>query len=151
MINDEYVSHKKKKGQWTVKLLEESQIVDDWLTRVYTREMTLRRSQNQVTILLGNSVAALAANPLSRPMIENINILCLGSLNKSSRKFLKEEFGLSDVETQVLDDIQTNPDMARRFLLVNRMEADSTTALLEARVPESVSQSSLFKIVDTVD
>lgn len=151
MINDEYVSHKKKKGQWTVKLLEESQIVDDWLTKVYTREMTLRRSQNQVTILLGNSVAALAANPLSRPMIENINILCLGSLNKSSRKFLKEEFGLSEVETSVLDDIQVNPDRARQFLLVNRMEPDATTALLEARVPEKVSQSSLFKIVDTED
>lgn len=151
MINDEYVSHKKKQGQWTVKLLEESQIVDDWLTKVYTREMTLRRSQNQVTILLGNSVAALAANPLSKPMIENINILCLGSLNKSSRTFLRDEFGLSDLEQDMLDDIQTNPDMARRFLLVNRMESDSTTALLEARVPESVSQSSLFKIVDTVD
>lgn len=151
MINDEYVSHKKKKGQWTVKLLEESQIVDDWLTKVYTREMTLRRSQNQVTILLGNSVAALAANPLSRPMIENINILCLGSLNKSSRKFLKEEFGLSEAETNVLDDIQTNPDRARQFLLVNRMEPDATTALLEARVPEKVSQSRLFKIVDTED
>lgn len=151
MINDEYVSHKKKKGQWTVKLLEESQIVDDWLTKVYTREMTLRRSQNQVTILLGNSVAALAANPLSRPMIENINILCLGSLNKSSRKFLKEEFGLSEAETSVLDDIQVNPDRTRQFLLVNRMEPDATTALLEARVPEKVSQSSLFKIVDTED
>ena len=54
-INDEFVSHKKRKHEWTVKLLEESQIVDDWLTRVYTREMTLRRAQNQVTILLGVS------------------------------------------------------------------------------------------------
>ena len=150
-INDEYVSYKKRKGQWTVKLLEESQIVDDWLTRVYTREMTLRRSQNQVTVLLGNSVAALAANPLSRPMVENINILCLGSLNLSSRKFLKEEFGLKAAEAEALEEIQTNPDMQRRFLLINRMQADSTTAILEANVPEEVSQSSLFKVVDTVD
>ncbi|MCM1215019.1 MAG: hypothetical protein NC548_10920 [Lachnospiraceae bacterium] len=148
-INDEFVSHKKRNGQWTVKLLEESQIVDDWLTRVYTREMTLRRSQNQVTVLLGNSVAALAANPLSAPMVENINILCLGSLNKSSRRYLLEEFGLKESETEILEDIQTNSAMARRFLLVNRMESESTTAVLEARVPESVSQSSLFKIVDT--
>ena len=150
-INDEYVSHKKRKGEWTVKLLEESQIVDDWLTRVYTREMTLRRSQNQVTVLLGNSVAALASNPLSAPMVENINILCLGSLNKSSRRYLLEEFGLKQSEVEILEDIQTNSAMARRFLLVNRMESESTTAVLEARVPESVSQSSLFKIVDTED
>lgn len=148
-INDEYVSHKKRNGQWTVKLLEESQIVDDWLTKVYTREMTLRRSQNQVTVLLGNSVAALAANPLSRPMVENINILCLGSLNKSSRRYLLEEFGLKESEVAILENIQTDSAMARKFLLVNRMESESTTAVLEASVPEEVSQSSLFKIVDT--
>ena len=148
-INDAYVSYKKKAGQWTVKVLEESQIVDDWLTRIYVREMTLRRSQNQCTILLGNSVAALAANPLSAPIIENINILCLGSLNKSSRKYLQEEFGLRDYDLNTLNQIQTNPDMQRQFLLVNRMEPDATTAVLEANVPEEVSQSSLFKIVDT--
>ena len=148
-INDEFVSHKKRQGQWTVKLLEESQIVDDWLTKVYTREMTLRRAQNQVTVLLGNSVAALAQNPLSKPMVENINILCLGSLNLSSRKFLLEEFGLAKEQIEILEDIQVNPMMVRRFLLVNRMEADSTTAILEARVPEEVSQSELFRVVDT--
>lgn len=150
-INDEYVSYKKRHGEWTVKLLEESQVVDDWLTKVYTREMTLRRAQNQCTILLGNSIAALAANPLSRPIIENINILCLGSLNLSSRKFLKEEFGLKQSEISKLEDIQTNPDMQRKFLLVNRMEPNATTAVLEANVTEDVSQSSLFKVVDTVD
>ena len=150
-INDAYVSYKKRKGEWTVKLLEESQIVDDWLTKVYTREMTLRRSQNQCTVLLGNSVAALAANPLSRPIVENINILCLGSLNKSSRRYLQDEFGLKAAEAERLEDIQTNPDRQRQFLLINRMEKDSTTAILEANVPEEVSQSSLFKIVDTED
>lgn len=150
-INDEYVSHKKRNGEWTVKLLEESQIVDDWLTKVYTREMTLRRAQNQVTVLLGNSVAALAQNPLSKPMVENINILCLGSLNKSSRKFLLDEFGLAQEQIEILEDIQVNPMMVRRFLLVNRMEADSTTAILEARVPQEVSNSELFKVVDTED
>lgn len=150
-INDEYVSYKKKKGQWTVKLLEESQVVDDWLTKIYAREITLRRAQNQVTVLLGNSIAALAANPLSRPIIENINVLALGSLNLSSRKFLKDEFGLKNAELEILEDIQVNPDMQRKFLLVNRMEKDATTAILEANVSEAVSQSKLFKVVDTVD
>ena len=150
-INDEYVSYRKKRGLWTVKLLEESQVVDDWLTKIYVREITLRRSQNQVTILLGNSIAALADNPLSRPIIENINILALGSLNLSSRKFLRDEFGLKTAELEILEDIQVNPDMQRKFLLVNRMEKDATTAILEANVSEEVSQSKLFKVVDTVD
>ena len=148
-INDEYVSYKKRKGEWTVKLLEESQIVDDWLTKVYTREMTLRRSQNQCTVLLGNSVSALAKNPLSAPIIENINILCLGSLNLSSRNYLETEFGLKKAEADRLEQIQTDPDHQQHFLLINRMEKNSTTAILEANVPETVSNSSLFRIVDT--
>ena len=69
--------------------------------------MNQSASQNQVTVLLGNSVAALAANPLSRPMVENINILCLGSLNKSSRRYLLEEFGLKESEVSFLENIQT--------------------------------------------
>lgn len=148
-INDEYVSYKKRKGQWTVKLLEESQVVDDWLTRVYTKEITLRRAQNQCTVLLGNSIAALASNPISKPIIENINILCLGSLTKNSRDFLINEYGLKDSEREMLTEIQTNPDMQRKFLLINRMEAHATTAILEANVPVEVSNSDLFRVVDT--
>ena len=150
-INDAYVSYKKKNRQWTVKLLEESQVVDDWLTRVYVREMTLRRAQNQVTVLLGNSIAALAQNPISRPIIENINILALGSLTLSSRKFLLEEYGLRTKEIEILEDIQTNPEMQRKFLLINRMEKDATTAILEANVSQEVSTSNLFRVVDTED
>lgn len=148
-ISDSYVAYKKSKGEWTACLLEESQIVDDWLTKVYTRQITLKRSLNQCTILLGNSVSALADNPLSKPIIENINILCLGSLNKSSRRFLKEEFGLKDSEIATLEDIQVDADLQRKFLLVNRMQPNATTAILEAHVPDDVSNSSLFKVVDT--
>lgn len=148
-INDAYVSYKKSKGAWTAKLLEESQVVDDWLTRIYTREITLRRAQNQCTVLLGNSIAALAENPLSKPIVENMNILCLGSLNMSSRKFLREEYGLKESEISTLEDIQTEPDMQRKFLLINRMEPNATTAVLEANVTEEVSESKLFKVVDT--
>lgn len=151
MINDEYVAYKKKKKEWTVCLLEESQIADDWLTEVYVRRITLGRAQNLVNVLLGNSVAALAQNPKSAPMLENMNILCLGSLNKSSRKYMIEEFGLTKLEIEFLEDIQTNPERARQFLLVNRMEAESTTALLEAKVSDEVSGSNLFKVVDTED
>lgn len=151
MINDEYVAHKKKNHEWTVCLLEESQIADDWLTEVYKRRITLGRAQNLVNVLLGNSVAALVQNPKSAPIVENMNILCLGSLNKSSRRYMIEEFGLTKIETEFLEDIQTNPERARQFLLINRMEAESTTALLEAKVSLEVSNSNLFKVVDTED
>jgi len=149
IVNDAFVSHKKNQGQWTVKVLEESQIVDDYLTKIYTREITLRRAQNQVTILLGNSIAALYNNPLSRPILDNLNILAMGAINKASRKFLIEDFGLKDDQNILLQDIQVNGDLNHTFLLVNRMESDSTTALLQAAVPDEVRNSSLFRVVDT--
>jgi len=148
IINDAFVSYKKSHKQWTCKVLEESQVVDDYLTRIYTREITLRRAQNQVTILLGNSIAALAQNPLSRPIIENINILVLGTLNKSSRDFLRTEYGISEVDDALLSEVQSASDLDHTFLIVNRMERDATTALISAAVPKEVNNSKLFKVVD---
>ena len=69
-------------------------------------------------------------------------------MNKSSRKFLEEEFGLKEFEARALEEIQTNPAMGRKFLLINRMESESTTAILEASVPDDVSSSNLFRVVD---
>lgn len=149
-MNNAYVSHNKRKGMWTVKVLEESQIAADYLLKIYKDEITLRRAQNQVTILLGNSVTALMDNPLSRPILENMNVLVLGKLNRSSRKLLINEFDLTDLHEEYLEDIQVNPEMMHTFLLVNRMEKNATTALLQTLAPDKVTNSSTFKVVDTV-
>ena len=151
IVNDAFVSRKKAQRQWTVKVLEESQVVDDYLTKIYTREMTLRRAQNQITVLLGNSVSALANNPASRPILDNVSIMCLGRLNKSSRKFLQEEYGLTDLHEEYLEDIQRNPEKEHTFLLVNRLEKNATTALLRTPVTSEIANSKLFKVVDTED
>ena len=148
IVNDAFVMYKKENKEWTVKLLEESQIADSYLLEVYKREITLRRAANQVTVLLGNSISALYNNPQTRPMLENINILVLGAINKSSRDFLKNDFGLQDDQNIMLSDIQVNGELDHTFLLVNRMEKNATTALLQADVPNEVRNSSLFRVVD---
>lgn len=148
-VNNAFIKHKKALGEWTVKVLEESQVVGDYLLGIYAHEMTMRRSQNQITLLLGNSVAALANNPVSRPLLENINIMVLGHLNKSSIDYLTTEYGLSDLHEELLEKIQKDSDMTYTFLLINRMQKNATTALLQAPVPDSVRNSRLFKVVDT--
>lgn len=150
-MNNAYVSHNKKRGRWTIKVLEESQIAADYLLKIYKDEITLRRAQNQITLLLGNSVSALAENPLSKPILENMNVLILGKLNRSSRQLLIKEFDLSDLHESYLEDIQTNPEMMYTFLLINRMEKNATTALLQTLAPASVTNSSTFKVVDTIE
>lgn len=148
LLNDQYVAYKYSKGEWTGKVLEESGIAADYLIRLYAKDFMLRRAQNQVTILLGNSISSLASNPNARGILENANILVLGSLNKSSREYLVEEFGL-DKECDELESLTKNPDYMNTFLLVNKMQKDATTALLKAYVPDHVVQGNLFKIVDT--
>ena len=59
LLNDQYVSYKYRKGEWTGKVLEESGIAADYLIRLYAKDFMLRRAQNQVTILLGNSIRML--------------------------------------------------------------------------------------------
>lgn len=148
LINDEYVSYKKSQGQWTVKVLEESQIAEDYLLKIYSKEFTLRRSQNQVTILLGNSVSALASNPIAVPIIDNINIMAIGVVHKSSTDYLVNEFGL-DKYADKLHAIHENPDYENTFLLVNKMQKDATTAMLKVFVPKHVVNGKVYKIVDT--
>lgn len=148
LLNDQYVSYKYRNGEWTGKVLEESGIAADYLIRLYAKDFMLRRAQNQVTILLGNSISSLVSNPNSKGIMENTNILVLGTLNKSSREYLTEEFGL-DKEFDELEEITRNPDFLNTFLLVNKMQQDATTALLKAYVPDRVVSGRLFKFVDT--
>lgn len=150
LLNDQYVAYKYSLGQWTGKVLEESGIAADYLIKLYAKDFMLRRSQNQVTILLGNSISSLSSNPNAKGILENANILVLGALNKSSREYLVDEFGL-DKECDELESLVSNPDYMNTFLLVNKMQKDATTALLKAYVPDHVVKGALFKIVDTED
>lgn len=151
IINDEFVSHKKKRGEWTIKVLEESQVCADYLLEIYVREMTLRRAQNQVTFLLGNSVAALRDKDIAKPLLESINILIIGVLNESSQKYLVDEYDLGPDSKRKLELIAGDTRYIHNFLLVNRMQQDATTAIVKSYVPKSVADGKLFKVVDIED
>lgn len=150
ILNDEYVAYKYSKGEWTGKVLEESGIAGDYLLKLYAKDFMLRRSQNQVTILLGNSVTSLARSQSATGILENINILVVGQLNQSSRDYLINEYGLEQWEDE-LQKLQTDPDYENTFLCINRMQKDATAAMLKAYVPQRVVEGRLFKIVDTED
>lgn len=151
IINDEYVSYKKKHGEWTMKVLEESQVCADYLLEIYVREMTLRRAQNQVTFLLGNSVSALQSNPVAKPLLDSLNILILGVINDSNQDYFVSEYDLGQENKKKMKLIAEDTRYIHNFLLVNRMQQDATTAIVKTYVPKSVSQGKLFKVVDVVE
>jgi len=147
LLNEEYIAYKKSLGEWTVKVLEEHQFASDYLLQIYKKEVTVRRSQNQITILLGNSISALHDNPIGRPILDNINMLCIGKMTKGSRDYLVNEYGMEDYE-DVLVDMTSNSDYDNTFLLVNRFRRNATTALLKAVIPPDIVRGKLFKGVD---
>jgi len=112
--------------------------------------MTLRRAQNQVTFLLGNSVSALQSKPTAKPLLDSINILICGVLNDSNQRYLVDEYDLGENNKKKLESIAEDTRYIHTFLLVNRMQQDATTALIKAYVPEKVRDGKLFKVVDTI-
>lgn len=151
ILSDEYGAYRKRNGLWTVEVLEESQIVDNSVMEMYTKTMTLGRAQNKINILLGNSLSALANNPVAAPMLENISIYILGKLNNSNIKWAVKEFNLRDDDEDALRRVAIDPEFEYTFLLINQMQKNSTTAWIQAFVPDRVRNGKLFKVVDTVD
>jgi hypothetical protein len=48
----------------------------------------------------------------------------------------------------IMDDINVNSDYDRTFLVVNRLNRNTTSAAIKAFVPKDVVNSSVFRVVD---
>lgn len=97
-LNGEFTTKKYASGKRTFKILEESQVVSPEIMEMYVQEYTLRRSQNQDTLLLGNSVQALMDNKYARPLVENTRGLFVGELTKDAREIVLKQFGIQHLE-----------------------------------------------------
>lgn len=148
-ITDEFILNRKRQGLWTFVVEEESQLADDFLKKMYTEAFTIRRSQNVVTLLLGNSVASMKNDPTMGAMMDNITMFCIGRVNKTARTTLVEEYGLDD-HVETLTRIANDSELEYKFLFLNRNDK-STAALLSVEVPKQVRKGKLFKNTDTVE
>lgn len=120
-LNGDFITRKYSMGKHTVKVLEESQIVDDDILQMYVEEYTLRRSQNQHTFLLGNSVTALTNNEISKPLIENTTGLLIGDLTMESRETVIQQFDIQYLRDKILS-IGSTKELQNAFLFVNKMQ-----------------------------
>lgn len=129
-LNGDFVTRKYAEGRRTFCILEESQVVTDSIMEMYIQAWTLRRSQNQDTVLLGNSVQALQHNKFATPIIENTRALFVGDLTLDARKVVMEQFGLQHLENYI-----KMPGSSSRFkncfLLVNKMQDKSLTPIIK--------------------
>ena len=120
-LNAEFTTTKFNHGIRTLKVLEESQIVNNDILRIYSTEYTMSRARKQDTLLLGNSVQALMDNEISKPIVENTTALFVGSLPKTARDKLIKEFSLQYLEER-LQLPGSESKYKNTFVLVNMMQ-----------------------------
>lgn len=129
-LNGDFVTRKYAEGRRTFCVLEESQIVSDSIMEMYIQAWTLRRSQMQDTMLLGNSVQAIQNNKFATPIIENTRALFVGDLTFDARKVVMEQFGLQHLEQYIKIPGSSNR-FKNCFLLVNNMQDKSLTPIIK--------------------
>ena len=134
-LNGDFTTRKYAEGRRTFKILEESQVVSPEIMKMYVEEYTLRRSQKQDTVLLGNSVQALADKDIAKPLIENTRGLFIGELTLDARKTIMEQFGI-----QHLENLIKVPGSSNRykncFVFINNMQKKSLYPIIQVQIEE---------------
>lgn len=148
LMMNEFVQHKKSLKQWTAVVEEEAQIANDYLIGIYARCNTLWRAMNAVTIMSCNSYSALKESKSAKMVIENINLLCVGVLNKGARGTLIEDHELEEYKKYIDKINSKDPLYENCFLFVNKMERRGGATIIKEYIPENITESVLFKNVD---
>lgn len=134
-LNGDFTTRKYAEGRRTFKILEESQVVSPEIMKMYVEEYTLRRSQKQDTVLLGNSVQALSDKDIAKPLIENTRGLFIGELTLDARKTIMEQFGI-----QHLENLIKVPGSSNRykncFVFINNMQKKSLYPIIQVQIEE---------------
>ena len=133
-LNGDFTTRKYAEGKRTFKVLEESQVVSDEIMEMYVQEYTLRRSQNQDTLLLGNSVQALKNSNIAQKLIENTTGLFAGELTLDARNILIEQFGLQHIE-KLLRVPGSEPRYSNCFVFVNKMQKKNLYPIVQVEIP----------------
>jgi hypothetical protein len=134
-LNGDFTTRKYAEGRRTFKVLEESQVVSDEIMEMYVQEYTLRRSQNQDTLLLGNSVQALNNNKSSQALIENTRGLFIGDLTLDARKIVMDQFGLNHLEKYIKIPGSSNR-FKNCFVFVNNMQNKMLYPIIQVQIPK---------------
>lgn len=132
-LNGDFVTRKYAEGRRTLKILEESQVVSDDIMRMYVQEYTLRRSQMQDTLLLGNSVQALSDNQFAKPLIENTRGLFIGEMTLDARKVVIEQFGLQHLE-KLIRVPGSSMKYKNCFIFINNMQSRDLYPIIKVAI-----------------
>lgn len=145
-LNGDFTTRKYAEGRRTLKILEESQVVSDEVMSMYVEEYTLRRSQNQDTLLLGNSVQALQNKELAAPLIENTRGLFVGELTMDARDIVIEQFGLEHLREHIKVPGSSNR-YRNCFVFINNMQHKNLYPIIQVQIePDESGKPKKYKV-----
>lgn len=139
-IKASYVQYNYNNKFETLVIDEESQIVPPETMHTYIEDFTLRRAQRQTTFLLGNSIQALLDNSISKPLIENVRGILIGTLPREAREQVIHQFDLED-KRDLLMKVGSSAEFANSFLFVNNMESNPVVPILKLILDEEKAKS----------
>lgn len=151
IIKDDYIINNKKKKLWTVDIEEEASIAPEFAIQEYTRSFLLRRAQNVVNILIANSVQTLTDNRLAKGIIDNITMLIIGNLNRTSKEYLIQEYSLSKQNQEYINKINDKLLYDKTFVVINRMQAKPVDTIIKVHTTANAVRSKVFKGVDVTE
>ena len=147
-IKDVYIASKKKLGEWTAVVNEEAQLATDYVAAAYKKDVTMRRAQNCVIFVLCNSIITLKQSGDFGAVLGNIKIHIIGNITKTDRDFMLQEYDVYKYEN-VLKNIAENEAYYRSLLMINKLQPNAPTPILQVYLPEHVASGKLFRTVDT--
>lgn len=139
-IKAAYVQYNYNSKFETLVIDEESQIVPPETMHTYIEDFTLRRAQRQTTLLLGNSIQSLLDNSISKPLIENVRGILIGTLPREAREQVIHQFDLED-KRDLLMKVGSSAEFANSFLFVNNMESEPAVPILKLILDEEKAKT----------
>lgn len=144
-----YINHKKKLGEYTVKVVEEIQSADEDILKFTAQDVTEGRAKNMINYVLGNASGTLEKdNEYSKAIVQNMNIRIIGKLAKSARDFFIKEYGLEQMEDDLKLIARGDKNYNYAFLLNCQITNPPATAIVRAVATKEVEMSKFFKTVD---
>ena len=120
-IMSDYFYNNYKTGYITLNIMEEAQIVDSDIMKMYCRHWTLGRSLKQDNIFIANSFETIKERDDAQPILENATIIITSSMPPKTRESFIKTYGLDDY-VHMLNDLE-KPDNKFSFFIYLRSKS----------------------------
>lgn len=144
-----YIAHNKAQKLFTTIVNEEAQLVSERDLKRYAKDVSLRRSQNAITIIIANSIKT-TDNPSMRIIIDSITMWVVGKVNREQVDYISNIQELQDKYVDVIKENSNDRLNLRNFTIIDKINKVVKVDTIYVNLPESIASTKRYKTVDVV-